>query len=60
MSEFLIKSYTFPNVIIRFFNVVGKGQVADYGHVLPKFIQQAKNNEMETLLRKNIIKEKAN
>lgn len=45
MSEFLIKSYTFPSVIIRFFNIVGKGQVSNYGHVLPKFIECAKENK---------------
>lgn len=45
MSEFLLKSYTFPSVIVRFFNVVGKGQVSNYGHVLPKFIECAKENK---------------
>lgn len=38
MSEFLIKSYSFPSVIVRFFNIVGPSQVADYGHVLPRFV----------------------
>mgnify|MGYP001201335128 CR=1 FL=1 len=45
MSEFLLKSYTFPNIIVRFFNVVGPGQVGDYGHVLPRFINAAVNNK---------------
>lgn len=45
MSEFLIRSYTFPSTIIRFFNVVGRGQVSTYGHVLPKFIECAKENK---------------
>jgi len=45
MSEFLLKSYTFPNVIVRFFNVVGKGQVSTYGHVLPMFIEKARAGE---------------
>ena len=44
-SEFLIRSYNFPTVIVRFFNIVGPSQVPDYGHVLPKFIQDAKNNK---------------
>lgn len=49
MSEFLIKSYSFPNVIVRFFNIVGKNQVPDYGHVLPKFIEQAKAGNSLTI-----------
>lgn len=44
MSEFLLKSYTFPNVIVRFFNVTGKGQLSDYGMVMPNFVERAKNN----------------
>lgn len=43
-SEFLIKSYNFPSVIVRFFNIVGPSQVQDYGHVLPNFINSAKYN----------------
>jgi UDP-glucose 4-epimerase len=39
MGEFLISSYTFPNVITRFFNIVGPTQVPNYGHVLPRFIE---------------------
>jgi UDP-glucose 4-epimerase len=45
MSEFLISSYTFPNVIVRFFNIVGPTQMADYGHVLPRFIKQLEEGE---------------
>jgi len=41
MSEFLIKAYTFPHVIVRFFNVTGAGQLAKYGMVLPKFVSAA-------------------
>ena len=42
MTEFMIKACTFPSVIIRFFNVVGPGQSAEYGMVLPRFIEAAK------------------
>jgi UDP-glucose 4-epimerase len=42
MTEFMIKASTFPSVIIRFFNVVGPGQSAEYGMVLPRFIEAAK------------------
>jgi UDP-glucose 4-epimerase len=44
MSEFILKSYTFPSVICRFFNVVGKGQLADFGMVIPNFVKSAKAN----------------
>ena len=43
-SEFMLRAHTFPNVIVRFFNVVGPTQVPDYGHVLPRFIECAANN----------------
>ena len=49
MSEFLLRSYSFPSTIVRFFNVVGNGQVGTYGHVLPRFIQQAKLDEPLTI-----------
>jgi UDP-glucose 4-epimerase len=42
MTEFMIKACTFPSVIVRFFNVVGPGQSAEYGMVLPRFIEAAK------------------
>lgn len=45
MSEFLLKSYTFPSVIVRFFNVTGKTQQSEHGMVLPNFIKNAKNKE---------------
>jgi len=45
MMEFMIRASNFPYTIVRFFNVVGPGQLADYGMVLPKFVQAAKSNE---------------
>ena len=45
MTEFLIRSYTFPNTIVRFFNIVGPTQLPDYGHVLPRFIDKIINKE---------------
>lgn len=44
-AEFMLRSYNFPNIIVRFFNIVGPQQVEDYGHVLPKFIKRAVQNE---------------
>lgn len=44
-AEFDIKSYNFPYTICRFFNIVGKNQTGTYGHVLPRFIDAAKNNK---------------
>ena len=44
MSEFILKSYTFPSTICRFFNIVGKGQLPDYDMVIPNFIKNAKLN----------------
>lgn len=41
MGEFLLKTYTFPHVIVRFFNVTGKGQLSEHGMVLPNFIEKA-------------------
>jgi len=49
MSEFLIKSYSFPYTIVRFFNVTGKGQRGDYGMVLPRFIQSSKKGGVLTV-----------
>lgn len=48
-TEFLIRSYDFPSVIVRFFNIVGPCQKPNYGHVLPRFIKQAINNKDITL-----------
>lgn len=45
MTEFSIASADFPYVIVRFFNVVGPGQLPNYGMVLPRMINAAKNNE---------------
>ena len=45
MSEFMIRASTFPYTIVRFFNITGPGQLGDYGMVLPRFINAAKNNE---------------
>ena len=45
MSEFMIKSYTFPYVIIRFFNVTGEGQQSNSGMVLSKFIDDSVNGK---------------
>lgn len=44
-TEFMIRASEFPFSIVRFFNVVGPGQLGDYGMVLPRFINAAKNNE---------------
>lgn len=44
-TEFMIRASEFPYTIVRFFNVVGPGQLPDYGMVLPRFINAAKNNE---------------
>ena len=45
MTEFAITANTFPYTIVRFFNVVGPGQLPDYGMVLPRFIKAAKAGE---------------
>lgn len=45
MTEFMITSSNFPYTILRFFNVVGPGQIGDHGMVLPRFISAAKNNQ---------------
>jgi UDP-glucose 4-epimerase len=38
-----------PTVIPRLFNVIGKRQTGKYGMVVPRFIEQAKNNEPLTI-----------
>lgn len=43
-TEFMIRSSGIPYTIVRFFNVVGPGQVGDYGMVLPRFVEAAKSN----------------
>jgi UDP-glucose 4-epimerase len=45
MTEFAITANTFPYTIVRFFNVVGPGQLPDYGMVLPRFIKAATAGE---------------
>lgn len=45
MSEFLIKTYSFPHVILRFANVTGPRQKSEHGMVLPNFIKKALLNE---------------
>ena len=45
MTEFLLNASGVPFTILRFFNIVGPGQLPDYGMVLPKFIESAKKNE---------------
>jgi UDP-glucose 4-epimerase len=49
ITEFKITASTFPYIIYRFFNVVGPGQLGDYGMVLPKFINAAKSNSNLTV-----------
>ena len=45
MMEFMIRASNFPYTIVRFFNVVGPGQLGDYGMVLPRFVQAAKEGK---------------
>jgi len=53
MDEFLVNDYTqtysVNAVIARFFNIVGERQSSQYGMVLPKFIEQALNNNPITV-----------
>jgi UDP-glucose 4-epimerase len=49
MTEFAITACTFPYTIVRFFNVVGPGQLGDYGMVLPRFVEAAKHNKPITI-----------
>lgn len=44
-TEFLVASSGTPYRIFRFFNITGPGQLPDYGMVLPRFINAAKNND---------------
>jgi len=43
--EFLLHSYTFPFIVLRFFNISGPGQLADHGMVIPNFIDRALKQE---------------
>lgn len=47
MTEFMLRASAdkFPSTTVRFFNVVGPGQLPDYGMVLPRFIEAAKRND---------------
>lgn len=45
MSEFMFYRCGAPFIITRLFNIVGPGQTGAYGHVLPRFIDAAKNDE---------------
>jgi UDP-glucose 4-epimerase len=45
MTEFMLRACDFPSTTVRFFNVVGPGQLGDYGMVLPRFINAAKAGE---------------
>lgn len=49
MSEFLLKTYTFPHVILRLFNITGRGQLNSHGMVLPSFIDKAIKKENLTV-----------
>lgn len=44
-SEFLLHSYTFPFIVLRFFNISGPGQLSDHGMVIPNFIERALKQE---------------
>lgn len=43
--ETMIQNTELDYLIIRPFNITGKGQLPDYGMVLPRFIEAAKNNK---------------
>jgi UDP-glucose 4-epimerase len=45
LTEFYFTTGNFPYIIARFFNIVGPGQLPNFGMVLPRFIKAAKNNE---------------
>jgi UDP-glucose 4-epimerase len=45
MMEFMIRASKFPYTIVRFFNVVGPGQLGDYGMVLPRFVEAAREGK---------------
>lgn len=53
IDEFLLfayhESHALPGVVGRFFNTVGPRQVPYYGMVIPRFIQQARQNEPMTV-----------
>jgi len=43
--EFMLAASHIPYSVIRFFNVVGPGQIGKYGMVLPRFVSQAKSDK---------------
>ncbi|HAT1820575.1 NAD-dependent epimerase/dehydratase family protein [Legionella pneumophila] len=43
------KSYQIPLTLVRMFNVIGPKQTGRYGMVVPRFVQQACNNEPITV-----------
>lgn len=45
MTEFMLRANAHPTTVVRFFNVVGPGQLGDYGMVLPRFIEAAEKGE---------------
>lgn len=45
MTEHMIRASRFDSTIVRFFNVTGPGQLPDWGMVLPRMIQAAKENK---------------
>jgi UDP-glucose 4-epimerase len=45
MTEFMLRANNHPATVVRFFNVVGPGQLGDYGMVLPRFVSAAKAGE---------------
>lgn len=53
VDEFLALAYyeerNLPIIIARFFNTVGPRQTGQYGMVIPRFVQQALNNEPITV-----------
>ena len=49
MTEFMMSASDFPHTVVRFFNIVGPGQLGDYGMVLPKFVSAAKENKPLTV-----------
>lgn len=52
-GEFLFNTGVYPSSIIRFFNVVGPGQVTR-GMVVPTFVEAARNNEPLVVLEDGI------
>jgi UDP-glucose 4-epimerase len=53
IDEYLVLAYHekkgLPGIIVRLFNTVGPRQVGQYGMVVPRFVQQAINNEPITI-----------